>query len=96
MTESDTDDLRAHINREVAASLIWQDDVLSQEQARNLSYYFGNPLGDEAEGRSQLVSWDVFRYPWVRSFAGIRNSIPKKRPLYSVITVCEAGSRLSF
>ena len=60
MTESDTDDLRAHIDREVAASLIWQDDVLSQEQARNLSYYFGNPLGDEAEGRSQLVSWDVF------------------------------------
>ena len=60
MTESDTDDLRAHIDREVAASLIWQDDVLSQEQARNLSYYFGNPLGDEAEGRSQCRRRGVF------------------------------------
>lgn len=56
----DNDDLRAHIEREVSSSTLILDSELSDAQGRALSYYFGLPLGDEAEGRSQLVSWDVF------------------------------------
>src|SRR5690606_2216646 len=33
---------------------------LSKERAKALSYYLGRPFGNEVEGRSQVVSTDVF------------------------------------
>jgi hypothetical protein len=59
MTQND-DKMRAAIEREIGASRFWEDEQNSTDQARALSYYFGKPLGDEVEGRSKLVSWDVF------------------------------------
>lgn len=54
------DDLRRIVDREVSNASIWQRNVLSDEQDRNLRYYLGMPLGNEVDGRSKYTSWDVF------------------------------------
>ena len=38
----------------------WANANIRGEQQRNLQYYLGMPLGNEVDGRSQVVSWDVF------------------------------------
>lgn len=54
------DDLRALIESEAAQATLWSDSTIASEQERNLRYYLGLPQGNEVEGRSQTVSWDVF------------------------------------
>lgn len=36
------------------------DSSVADERERNMSYYLGEPLGNEVEGRSQVLSRDVF------------------------------------
>jgi hypothetical protein len=48
------------VDDEVAQSVAWLDSAIKDERERNYQFYLGLPLGNEVEGRSQVVSWDVF------------------------------------
>lgn len=48
------------VDDEVAQAVAWQDSAIKDERERNYQFYLGLPLGNEVEGRSQVVSWDVF------------------------------------
>jgi len=52
--------LRQVLDHEIERSVTWSTSAIRSEQERNLAYYLGLPLGNEVEGRSQVVSWDVF------------------------------------
>lgn len=54
------DELRILISDEVGQAETWANANVRSEQERNLQFYLGLPLGNEVEGRSQVVSWDVF------------------------------------
>ncbi len=54
------DKLRQVLDHEIERSVSWATSTIREEQERNLAYYLGLPLGNEVEGRSQVVSWDVF------------------------------------
>ena len=54
------EDLRSALEYELQQSVLWSSDGVREEQLRNLQYYLGLPRGDEVDGRSQVVSWDVF------------------------------------
>lgn len=51
---------RSVIDAEVTQAAAWTNTVMADDLERNLSYYHGQPLGNEVDGRSQVVSWDVF------------------------------------
>ena len=57
MTE---EQLAAVLDHEVTDSVLWHNSTIREEQERNLQYYLGLPMGNEVEGRSQVLSWDVF------------------------------------
>jgi hypothetical protein len=48
------------VQRELDSSLGWTGTRLSEARRVNLQQYFSNPRGDEREGRSQVVTRDVF------------------------------------
>lgn len=48
------------VDDEVAQSVAWLDSAIKDERERNYQFYLGLPQGNEVEGRSQVVSWDVF------------------------------------
>lgn len=52
--------LRQVLDHEIERSVTWSTSAIRSEQERNLAYYLGLPMGNEVEGRSQVVSWDVF------------------------------------
>lgn len=54
------DKLRQVLDHEIERSVTWSTSAIRSEQERNLAYYLGLPMGNEVEGRSQVVSWDVF------------------------------------
>lgn len=54
------DKLRTVLDHEIERSVSWATSTIREEQERNLAYYLGLPMGNEVEGRSQVVSWDVF------------------------------------
>jgi len=54
------DKLRTVLDHEIERSVSWAASTIREEQERNLAYYLGLPMGNEVEGRSQVVSWDVF------------------------------------
>ena len=55
-----TDDMLSNaVVRELASSDSWMDADLAEQQADNLSYYFGEPFGNEQPGFSQVVTRDV-------------------------------------
>ena len=60
MTKMTDSELRAVIDHEVSESSAWTGSALAGDRERNLQYYYGLPLGNEVDGRSQVVSWDVF------------------------------------
>jgi hypothetical protein len=60
MTKMTDDELRSAVDQEVSESAAWTGSHLAAERERNLAYYHGMPMGNEVEGRSQVVSWDVF------------------------------------
>lgn len=60
MAKMTEDELRSAIDQEVAESAAWAGSALAADRERNLAYYHGAPMGNEVEGRSQVVSLDVF------------------------------------
>lgn len=56
----DERELLSHIAGEERRALGYMDGDLSRERAKSLDFYLGKPLGNEVEGRSQVVSSDVF------------------------------------
>lgn len=59
-TESQSDlDILARIEQEEAVSYGINDSALSDDRAKAIEYYLGEPFGNEVEGRSQVVSYDV-------------------------------------
>lgn len=54
------DNLRTVLDHEIERSVSWASSTIREDQARNLQYYLGLPLGNEVEGRSQARSWDTF------------------------------------
>lgn len=57
MTPEDFDGL---LDNEIQQAVWWQDSAIKNDRERNYQYYLGLPMGNEVEGRSQVVSWDVF------------------------------------
>jgi len=47
------------IDNEESISYGINDSALSAERAEAIQYYLGEPFGNEVEGRSQVVSYDV-------------------------------------
>lgn len=60
MAQMTDDTLRRLLDQEIQQSVTWASETIREEQARNLAYYLGYPMGNEVSGRSQVVSWDVF------------------------------------
>ena len=60
MPKMSQDELRSVIDAEVSDAAAWSGSILAADRERNLEYYYGLPMGNEVEGRSQVVSWDVF------------------------------------
>jgi hypothetical protein len=48
------------LDHEIEQATAWQNHAINPERERNYAYYLGLPDGKEVEGRSQVVSWDVF------------------------------------
>lgn len=55
----DQDELLAHIEQEEANCLVHFTSLLSEQRRKALQYYYGQPYGDEVEGRSQVVTTEV-------------------------------------
>ena len=55
----DDNELLAKIDREESMAYGINDAQLSNERANAIDYYLGKPFGNEIEGRSQVVSFDV-------------------------------------
>lgn len=53
-------ELLSVVQREVDSSFGWTGSRLSETRRYSMSQYFGNPRGDEREGRSQVITRDVF------------------------------------
>lgn len=53
------DELAVHVKRELETSFGHTSGELATQRARALTYFMGEPRGDEIEGRSQLISTDV-------------------------------------
>lgn len=59
-TESLSDlDILARIEQEEGVAYGINDSALSDDRAKAIEYYLGDPFGNEVEGRSQVVSYDV-------------------------------------
>ncbi|HBI70017.1 MAG TPA: hypothetical protein DDZ22_13700 [Massilia sp.] len=82
MTKMTDDELRSAVDHEVSESAAWTGSALAGERERNLSYYLGQPLGNEVPGRSQVVSWDVFEV--------VESAVPDLvEPFFSGDNICE-------
>lgn len=57
MSPEDFDGL---VDNEISQAVWWQDSAIKGDRERNYQYYLGLPMGNEVDGRSQVVSWDVF------------------------------------
>lgn len=58
--EDDPEDrLQMLVQRAAEEALLWREEDLDFEQAKATDYYMGRPFGNEAEGRSRVVSTDV-------------------------------------
>src|SRR5690242_12919463 len=55
----DLDELASYIDAEVHQSLGFHSGTLSEQRRLALAYYYGEPFGNEQEGRSSVVSKDV-------------------------------------
>jgi len=64
MTESE---LVSIVSQEIGDAVEWTGSRLASDQRRSLKDYFGEPYGNEREGRSQVVSRDVFEtVEWIK------------------------------
>lgn len=60
MTKMTDTELRQVIDAEVSEASAFSGSTLAADRERNLQYYYGQAMGNEVDGRSQVVSWDVF------------------------------------
>jgi hypothetical protein len=51
--------LKAMISSEIQTSMGYLGGELTEQRTKSLEYYFGEPFGNEQDGRSQVVSTDV-------------------------------------
>ena len=54
------DELKSMFDWETDNAIGRHDSELSEQRRMAVEYYYGNSLGNEVEGRSQVVSHDVF------------------------------------
>lgn len=82
MAKLTDDELRQVIDAEVAEASAWSSSTLAADREQNLQYYYGQPMGNEVEGRSQVVSWDVFEV--------VESTIPSLlEPFFAGDDICE-------
>ena len=55
----DERELLAHVEREEAACIVHYTSLLSEQRRKAMQYYYGQPYGDEVDGRSQVVTTEV-------------------------------------
>lgn len=55
----DQDELLATIEKEEANCLVHFTSLLSEQRRKAMQYYYGQPYGNEVEGRSQVVTTEV-------------------------------------
>jgi hypothetical protein len=60
MAKLPSDKFDALIDHEIEQATTWQQHAINPDRERNYAYYLGQPDGNEVEGRSQVVSRDVF------------------------------------
>lgn len=53
------DELLVHIEREEANCIVHYTGLLSEQRRKAMQYYYGQPYGNEIEGRSQIVTTEV-------------------------------------
>ena len=53
------EEIVAKIENEESIAYGINDSQLSEERAQAIQYYLGEPMGNEVEGRSQVVSYDT-------------------------------------
>jgi len=53
------DELLAHVEREEANCIVHYTSLLSEQRRKAMQYYYGQPYGNEVEGRSQVVTTEV-------------------------------------
>lgn len=59
MAKMDEQEFQAIVRNEVESSLGYQDSEYSEHRLKALDYYYGEPFGNEVEGRSQVVATEV-------------------------------------
>lgn len=59
LTPMDQETVYSHVDHWIQDSLSYNMSELSTQRADALRYYFGEPLGNEAKGKSQVVTRDV-------------------------------------
>lgn len=59
ITAMKEDEVLAYVKGIIEDSVEYDSSELSEQRANSLSYYLGAPLGNEREGKSQVVSRDV-------------------------------------
>ena len=60
LTEIDRDELLASLEKNIDAADSYANSEIGQQRDKGYRYYYGQPLGNERNGRSQHVSMDVF------------------------------------
>lgn len=54
-------DLLSRLGEELADAQAYTDDLVGPDRAKALDYYLRRPMGDEREGRSQVISGEVYK-----------------------------------
>lgn len=57
----DEGDLLALLDEDYSDAQFYTDDVIGPERAKALDYYLRRPMGDEREGRSKVISPEVYK-----------------------------------
>ena len=60
MARMNTAEFEKIVDDEIQQAVFWQDSSIKHDRESNYRNYLGLPMGNEVEGRSQVVSWDTF------------------------------------
>ena len=55
----DDDNISGAVRKQLASAETWSEGDLAEQQAENLEFYYGEPLGNEIDGFSKVVTRDV-------------------------------------
>src|SRR5689334_6997363 len=59
MAKMTEDEILAHVEKEEANCIVHFTGLLSEQRRKAMAYYYGQPYGNEVEGRSQVVTTEV-------------------------------------